>query len=71
MSFNDEADARGADDFAFPCDGPANIVEDMIGVVLENKAPAVTGEEGRKSIEIVLAIYESAKRGEPVTLPPC
>jgi predicted dehydrogenase len=71
LSFNDETDAQDADDFAFSCDGPANIVEDMIGVVLENKTPAVTGEEGRKSIEIVLSIYESAKRGEPVTLPLC
>ena len=69
VSFNDENDAQDADGFQFNYDGPANIVEDMIGVVLENKTPAVTGEEGRKSIEIVLAVYESAKRGGPVTLP--
>jgi predicted dehydrogenase len=30
--------------------------------------PPVTGEDGRKAIEIVLAIYKSAETGHPITL---
>jgi predicted dehydrogenase len=33
------------------------------------QTPPVTGEDGRKAIEIVLAIYKSAETGHPVTLP--
>jgi len=31
--------------------------------------PPVTGLDGRKALEVVLAIYRSAERGQPVTLP--
>ena len=33
------------------------------------QTPPVTGEDGRKAIEIVLAIYKSAETGQPVKLP--
>ena len=49
--------------------GPKNIAEDMIQVLTQNKPPAVSGAEGRKSIEIVIAIYRSAQSGRPVKLP--
>ena len=49
--------------------GPKNVVEDMIQVLTKGKAPEVSGEEGRKSIEIVLAVYRSAQSGRPVRLP--
>lgn len=44
-------------------------IEDMAAAVREDRDPAVTGEEGRKSVEIILAIYKSAKTGEEVELP--
>ena len=33
------------------------------------QTPPVTGEDGRKAIEIVLAIYRAAETGQPVALP--
>jgi predicted dehydrogenase len=44
-------------------------IEDMISAVDTNTAPMIDGLEGRKSVEIVLAIYESAKTAKMVTLP--
>lgn len=43
-------------------------IEDMIKAVREDRDPLVNGEEGRKSLEIVLALYESARSGRPVKL---
>lgn len=44
-------------------------IEDFIQAVLDDRAPAVTGADARKSLEIILAIYESSRTGQPVTLP--
>ncbi len=43
-------------------------MEDMISAILEDRAPTIDGYEGRKALEIVLAIYESGRRGQPVEL---
>jgi UDP-N-acetyl-2-amino-2-deoxyglucuronate dehydrogenase len=48
---------------------PANVVEDMIGVLREGKEPVVDGSEGRKSLELVKAIYESSGTEKVVKLP--
>ncbi|QDU80407.1 1,5-anhydro-D-fructose reductase [Polystyrenella longa] len=42
---------------------------DFISVLNTNKKPLVDGEEGRKSVEIILAIYQSSWTGKKVTLP--
>jgi len=36
--------------------------------VAEGRLPGVTGEEGRRNLEVVLAIYESSKRNAEVTV---
>jgi predicted dehydrogenase len=41
----------------------------FIDCVRENKAPKVTGEDGRAVLEIMLAAYESAGTGRKVQLP--
>ncbi|UOF89499.1 Gfo/Idh/MocA family oxidoreductase [Fodinisporobacter ferrooxydans] len=43
--------------------------QDMIDAVRSNREPLVNGIEGRKSLEIILAIYKSAQTGETVYLP--
>ncbi|WP_211278992.1 Gfo/Idh/MocA family protein [Sutcliffiella halmapala] len=43
-------------------------IEDMIQAVLENREPLVNGEEGLKPLEVILAIYESARTGKSVSL---
>ncbi|RHW37619.1 gfo/Idh/MocA family oxidoreductase [Lysinibacillus yapensis] len=41
---------------------------DIINAIINVREPLVTGEEARNSLELVLAIYESAKIGKPVKL---
>ncbi|MXZ24691.1 MAG: Gfo/Idh/MocA family oxidoreductase [Caldilineaceae bacterium SB0665_bin_21] len=42
---------------------------DLIEAIHGDRAPAVAGDEGRKAVEIVRAIYRSATTGMPVQLP--
>lgn len=44
-------------------------IEDMIYSVATESNPLIDGVEGRKSVEIVLAIYESAHSGKRIRLP--
>jgi len=44
-------------------------VQDMVKAIKENREPIVSGEEGKKSLEIILGIYKSSKSGKPVKLP--
>jgi UDP-N-acetyl-2-amino-2-deoxyglucuronate dehydrogenase len=41
---------------------------DMINAIQEDREPLVNGEEGLKPLKIILAIYESARTGQPVLL---
>ncbi|MDR4887602.1 Gfo/Idh/MocA family oxidoreductase [Fredinandcohnia sp. QZ13] len=41
---------------------------DVVQAILENREPLVTGEEAKKSLELILAIYQSAREGRPVKL---
>lgn len=44
-------------------------MEDMVEAILYDRPPAIDGHEGRKALEVVLAIYESGRTGRPVELP--
>jgi len=48
---------------------PRNVVEDVIRAIREDGKPLVTGEEGRKSVELILAIYQSSMSGRKMKLP--
>ncbi len=49
---------------------PANVIEDVISAIRYNTVVAVDGREGRKSVELILAIYEAAKTGREVRVGP-
>ncbi|WP_245975341.1 Gfo/Idh/MocA family protein [Oceanobacillus chungangensis] len=49
-------------------DGHAIIINDMVDAVIDDREPMITGVEARKSVEIILAIYESAKIGREIKL---
>ena len=49
--------------------GHARQFEDLLDAVKKNKTPSVDGKEGRRSVEIILAIYKAAESGKPVLLP--
>jgi predicted dehydrogenase len=44
------------------------VIADMIAALREGRGPRTNGVEARKSVALVLAIYESARTGQPVTL---
>ncbi len=49
--------------------GHSVLIADMAQAVLEDREPMIPGSEGRKSLELILAIYQSAKTGKEVKLP--
>jgi predicted dehydrogenase len=46
----------------------AALFTDFLTAIKENRAPAIDGTEGRRSVELILAIYESARTGAKVRL---
>jgi predicted dehydrogenase len=44
-------------------------IVDLIDAIRTGRSPAIRGEEARRSVEIVRAIYRSAATGKPVELP--
>ena len=44
-------------------------IQDMADAVSQNREPLVPGEEARKAVELILAIYRSSNTGATVTLP--
>jgi predicted dehydrogenase len=44
-------------------------IQDFLHAILDDREPAVTGEEGRKTVEIFTAIYRSQKEGRPIRFP--
>jgi predicted dehydrogenase len=49
--------------------GHRDQLADFLAAIDERRAPLVDGREGRKSVEIIRAIYRSAKLGQAVALP--
>jgi UDP-N-acetyl-2-amino-2-deoxyglucuronate dehydrogenase len=49
--------------------GHAKQFQDFVDAIRKQRAPAIDGHEGRRSVEIILGIYKSAESGKPVTLP--
>jgi len=49
--------------------GHTHQFQDVVDAIKKNRTPAVDGPEGRKSVEIILAIYKSAETGKAVSLP--
>jgi len=48
--------------------GHTHIIEDMIRAIREDREPMVGGEEAKKAVNVILAIYESAREGKEVLL---
>jgi UDP-N-acetyl-2-amino-2-deoxyglucuronate dehydrogenase len=44
------------------------IIEDMCQAIYEDRDPVVTGEDGKKALELVLSLYQSAETNQPVNL---
>ena len=44
-------------------------IEDYIAAVKEDREPAVTGADGRRTVELFTAIYRSSRDNSPVRFP--
>ena len=65
-------DAKGntiATDMPDPPPAPKNVIEDVVSTLTTGSRPLVDGREGRKSIEILNGVYESARAGRAVEFP--
>ncbi len=65
----DNIDLFGADAESNPTNPRVALLTDFAQAISENREPRVNGQEGRKSLEIVCAIYESARSGKMIKLP--
>ena len=43
-------------------------VQDFLRAILENREPSVTGEDGRRVVALIAAIYESSRTGQGIKL---
>ena len=64
-----ETGGGAADPAAIGFHGHQRQFEDMVRALDEDRQPLVDGREARKAVEIILAIYRSAREGRMVDLP--
>ncbi|WP_266082953.1 Gfo/Idh/MocA family protein [Haladaptatus caseinilyticus] len=48
-------------------EGHEAVVQDFVNALHEGRRPAVTGQEARSPVDLILAAYAAAERGEPVS----
>ena len=65
----DGSTGGAADPAAIRPEYHAALFDDLWTAIAEDRDVAVTGEEGRKSVELILAIFQSAWTGKVVKLP--
>ncbi|MBI3911811.1 MAG: Gfo/Idh/MocA family oxidoreductase [Armatimonadetes bacterium] len=65
----DGVGSAASDPTAIGMSGHILQLQDFVDAIREGRDPMVTGEDGRASVEIILAIYKSARTGQPVNLP--
>ncbi|MEM2849127.1 MAG: Gfo/Idh/MocA family oxidoreductase [Candidatus Bathyarchaeia archaeon] len=54
---------------AVPIENHKRLLKDFVSAILEDRKPRVDGYEGRRSLELIRAIYKSSATGEVVNLP--
>jgi len=64
----DSGDDPGIDSVYWGTDINKGLVGDFVDAVANNRPPAVTGTDGVREVRVVDAAYESADRGEPVSV---
>jgi len=51
-------------------DSNQGLIDEFVAAIRQDRAPSITGEDGLKAVEIVIAAYQSAQTGQPVKLKP-
>ncbi|MGI9472782.1 MAG: Gfo/Idh/MocA family protein [Rubripirellula sp.] len=68
MCGQNESGGGAADPSAIDHHGHTMVFDEFISCIIENRPSLLSGEEGRRSVEVIRAIYESAKTGQRVKL---
>ncbi|MBO0694176.1 MAG: Gfo/Idh/MocA family oxidoreductase [Acidimicrobiaceae bacterium] len=63
------ATSTSADPAALSLSSHLPQIAELLDAIESDRDPFITGEAGRRPLEIILAIYESARQGRPVQLP--
>ena len=74
LSEPDPAFAKQAEDYLaslppLPWEMHTGQLENVLTALEQDKEPAITGEDGRRTIELITAIYKSGSTRQPVSLP--
>ena len=74
LSEPDPAFAKQAEDYLaslppLPWEMHTGQLENVLSALEQDKEPAITGEDGRRTIELITAIYKSGATRQPVSLP--
>ena len=68
MSNRTETGGGAADPAAIGHHGHTELFKDLIHAIQTDGKPLIDGHEGKRSVEIIVAIYEAARTGQRVTL---
>ncbi|MGI6337269.1 MAG: Gfo/Idh/MocA family protein [Eubacteriales bacterium] len=60
------ADNGASDPMSFSTQGHQAHIEDMVDAIVNDHDPLVSAREGRKSVELIRAIYESSQQGKRI-----
>jgi predicted dehydrogenase len=69
MAGKTQTGGGAADPAAIGHHGHTAMFKDVLKAVSSSSRPLIDGPEGRRSVEVILAIYKAAKTGRSVTLP--
>ncbi len=68
MAGKTETGGGASDPSAIGHHGHTMVFEDLVRAIQEDGTPLIDGHEGRRSVEVICAIYESARTGQIVKL---
>jgi predicted dehydrogenase len=68
MAGKTESGGGAADPSAISHHGHTMLFEELVNAINENRPTTINGHEGRRSVEVIRAVYESAKTGKTITL---
>lgn len=69
MSERKSGGGGASDPAAIGHEGHAKQFRDFISAIQNDRTPAIDGREGRRAVEIILAIYKAAETGKSISLP--
>ena len=61
-------DGSTGDNKVVPAQGHVFLVADLVQAIKDNRDPSITGRSARKAVDLILAIYESARRRRDVAV---